>query len=77
MVFNKKTKCNEREEGFMKIITKYFYPNRVEITERRTTTNEVESIKEWGKSVCARFYKTKRGEDAMSYNRITYVFPRE
>lgn len=61
----------------MKIITKYFYPNRVEITERRTTTNEVESIKEWGKSVCARFYKTKRGEDAMSYNRITYVFPRE
>lgn len=59
----------------MKIITKHFCPNRVEITERRTTTNEIESIKEWGKSVGARFHKTKSGEDAMSYNRITYVFP--
>lgn len=59
----------------MKIITKYFYQNRVEITERRTTTNEIENIKEWGKSVGARFHKTKSGENAMSYNRITYVFP--
>lgn len=61
----------------MKIIVKYFHPNRVEITERETTTNEIEGIKAWGESVGARFHKTKSGEYAMSYNRITYLFPKE